>query len=349
MNVRVAIIGCGSIAETRHAPEYAANTQSQLVAFCDPHLERAEKLAGRFGGKAYADYRDVLRMSDLAAVSVCTSNKTHASISIEALQAGKHVLCEKPMATNLDDAQMMIDVAREAGKVLMIGHNQRLAVGHIKAKAILRSGELGKILSFKTCFGHAGPEMWSADKGSHTWFFKKDTAAFGVMGDLGMHKADLIRWLIDDEIDELSALFSTRDKKNEHNEPIDVEDNAFCILKSRSGIVGNLIASWTYYGPEDNSTVIYCEKGILKIYCHPGYQVQVEMKDCGVTCYRTGEIQTNGHQTESGVIKAFVQSLVTGIKPELSGEEGFEALSIVTAAQESHDKQAFVKVRHVLE
>jgi predicted dehydrogenase len=250
------------------------------------------------------------------------------------------------MATNLEDARAMIDTAREFNRFLMIGHNQRLVEGHIRAKEIISSGELGRVLSFKTCFGHGGPEMWSVDKGKHTWFFKKDTASLGVLGDLGIHKADLIRWLISDEIDELSAILATRDKRNDKNELIEVEDNAICILKSNSGIIGNLNSSWTYYGHEDNSTVIYCEKGFLKIYQNPDYELVVEKKNSNEIYYKTGKMQTNGNQTNSGVIDAFVQSLVTGIKPEISGEEGFEALSIVIACLESNEKKSFVKVKH---
>lgn len=346
MKLKVGLIGCGSITEFRHAPEYKANENVEIAAFCDPQPERAEKLASRFGGKVFSDYRDVLNISDLDAVSVCTSNNTHASITIEALKSGKHVLCEKPMATNLEDARAMVETARQFNKSLMIGHNQRLMEGHMKAKEILESGELGRILSFKTCFGHAGPEMWSADKGKHTWFFKKDAASFGVLGDLGIHKADLIRWLIDDEIDELSAILSTRDKRNNLDEFIEIEDNVVCILKSRSGIIGNLSSSWTYYSQEDNSTIIYCEKGIMRIFCNPDCQVIVEKKNGNEIHYKTGKIQTNDNQTKSGVIDAFVQSILKGVKPDISGEEGFEALSIVMACIESNEKKTFVKVKH---
>lgn len=139
----------------------------------------------------------------------------------------------------------------------MVGHNQRFVDGHIKARQLLAGNELGRIISFKTSFGHGGPEFWSADKARHTWFFKKDAASIGAMGDLGIHKADLIRWLINDEIDELCAILSTRDKRDNTGELIEIEDNAICIMKSRSGIIGNMNASWTYYGAEDNSTVIY--------------------------------------------------------------------------------------------
>ena len=346
MKIKVGIIGCGAITEFRHAPEYRMNKNVEIIAFCDAQLKRAEKLANEYGGKVFSDYQDIFKMKDLDAVSVCTSNNSHANITIEALRAGKHVLCEKPMATSIEDARAMIENAEKYGKFLMIGHNQRLDQVHVKAKHILDSGELGRILSFKTCFGHAGPEMWSTDKGTHTWFFKKNSASVGALGDLGIHKADLIRFLISDEIDEVCAMTLTADKRDEHGEWIGVEDNAACILKSKKGIVGNLNASWTYYGEQDNSTILYCEKGMMRILEHPEYQIIIEKKDGERIYYKTGNSAIDRSQISSRIIDAFVQSIISGIKPEISGEVGLEALSIILACMESHERKAFVKVKH---
>lgn len=342
MKIKVGIIGCGAITEFRHAPEYNSNENAEIIAFCDPMPERAEKLTKQYGGKAYTDYRELLGIKDLQAVSVCTSNSTHASISIDALKAGKHVLCEKPMAVNLEEARKMIETAALANRFLMIGHNQRMEKANVVAKQILKSGEMGKLLTFKTSCGHGGPEMWSADKGKHTWFFKKNAASIGALGDLGVHKADLIRWLIEDDIDEICAVLSTIDKRNESNDPIEVEDNAICILKSRSGIVGNMNASWTYYnGDMDSSTILYCQNGIIKILSSPDYQVIIEKKNGEKVFYK---LENN---TNSGIIDAFVDSVSRGVKPEISGQEGYEALNIVLACQESFEKKAFIKVRHL--
>lgn len=217
----------------------------------------------------------------------------------------------------------------------MIGHNQRLAPAHIRAKEILDSGELGRILTFRTTFGHGGPEFWSQDKGRHTWFFNSDKAFIGAMGDLGVHKADLIRWLIGDEFVEVKAYVTTLDKTNEKDEPIEVDDNAVCLLKSKTGIYGTLTASWTYYGDEDNSTVLYCTNGIMKIYDNPEFPIEIIKKNREKVFYRTGRIQTNEDQTKSGVIDMFVDGINSGKEPEINGEEGLAALRIVLACLES--------------
>jgi UDP-N-acetylglucosamine 3-dehydrogenase len=286
----------------------------------------------------------MLSDDNIDAICVATSNDMHAQLSIQALKAGKHVLCEKPMATSVEEAKEMIATAKKCGKFLMIGHNQRLAPAHVRAKEILKSGEMGRILTFRTAFGHGGPEYWSADKGLHTWFFKKNDAFIGAMGDLGVHKADLIRWIIDDEIDEVKAYVSTVDKTNDKGELIEVDDNAVAILKSKTGITGTLTASWTYYGDEDNSTVLYCSNGVMRIYDNPDFPIVVTKKNREKVYYKIGKIQTNEDQSKSGIPDAFVKSIITGTPPEISGEEGLAALKIVLACKKSQEKNISVKV-----
>src|SRR5271157_4448006 len=147
MTIRVGIIGCGSIAEFRHAPEYAENPEAEIVAYYDPKTPRAEKLAGLYGGKVVKDYTAIIEDKTIDAISDCSTNEMHHLITTKALKSGKHVLCEKPIATTLEDAQEMLDAAQKSGKILMIGHNQRLAAAHQKAREILQSGELGRVIT----------------------------------------------------------------------------------------------------------------------------------------------------------------------------------------------------------
>src|SRR5579871_5746525 len=140
--IGVAVIGSGSIATYRHAPEYAASPDVELVAFVDRVPERAEKLAKKYDAKALSKWEDALELKGVDAVSVCVPNALHAPITIAALKAGKHTLCEKPMATSNKEAQEMIAAAQKAGKFLMIGHNQRLAPLHVKAKELLTAGAI---------------------------------------------------------------------------------------------------------------------------------------------------------------------------------------------------------------
>ncbi|MCI3920150.1 Gfo/Idh/MocA family oxidoreductase [Paenibacillus sp. TRM 82003] len=337
--IRVAVIGCGSISIHRHVPEYAARPDVELVAFVDPEAERAQALADRYGGKAYTDHGAMLAAEKPDAVSVCTPNALHAPISIDAAHAGAHVLCEKPMAISADEAERMIEAAKKNGVYLMIGHNQRFMPPHVKAKEILKAGKLGKVLTFRTSFGHPGPEGWSVE-GKGGWFFQKSKAFVGAMGDLGVHKADLIRWMLDDEVSEVGAFVNTL-----HKEETDVDDNATCLLRMRNGAIGTLVASWTYYRGEDNSTVLWCENGVMKIGTDPEDQVIVEYTDGSVEKHRVGGISTNEKQLSSGVIDAFVESIRTKTAPSVSGEEGARSLAVILAAMDSQANGTIVKVQ----
>ncbi|MWV42188.1 gfo/Idh/MocA family oxidoreductase [Paenibacillus sp. HJL G12] len=336
--IKIAVFGCGAIAQRRHIPEYAANEHVELVAFADPKLERAEQMAETYGGKAYASYEELLKHEEVDAVSVCTPNYLHAPMTIAAANAGKHVLVEKPMACTTEEGEQMIAAARKNGVYLMVGHNQRLMPPHVKAKEILDSGKLGKVLNFRTSFGHPGPEGWSVD-GAGSWFFRKEEAIMGAMGDLGVHKSDFIRYLLNDEVSEVAAFIGTL-----HKEGTKVDDNATCILRMKSGAIGTLVASWTQYRGGDNSTVLWCENGVMKIGTVDGDEVIVELTNGTVETYKVGAMATNEKQVPSGVIDAFVESLVTNTPPAISGEEGLSSLQVILAAFESEKTGQIVKL-----
>ncbi|WP_430495375.1 Gfo/Idh/MocA family protein [Rossellomorea marisflavi] len=337
--LKIGVIGCGSIAKHRHIPEYMANEQAEIVAVCDIVKDRAEEMADQIGAKAYTDYKELLKDESIEAVSVCTPNALHAPISIDALKAGKHVLCEKPMATSTEEAQAMIDAANQAGRKLMIGHNQRFVPSHQKAKELISKGEAGKIYSFRTAFGHGGPEGWSVD-GKDSWFFRKEEAFIGAMGDLGVHKTDLMRYILGEEFVEVGAFVETSSKEN-----ADVDDTAVCVLKTESGTIGTLAASWSYQ-KEDNSTVIYGEKAVLRLEEDPVNSLVVQYSTGEVVKYELGGIQTNddGGQSASGVIDRFVTSVVEDVPAAVPGEEAMKSLQVVLGALESSKTKQIIRL-----
>ncbi|MDQ0973682.1 UDP-N-acetylglucosamine 3-dehydrogenase [Neobacillus niacini] len=338
--LRVAVIGCGSIAQHRHLPEYKSNKNVEIVAVCDINEERALAVAEKYDVKAYTNYQELLSSGSVDAVSVCTPNYLHAPISIAALNAGLHVLCEKPMATSKQEAEEMIAAANESGKKLMIGHNQRFVPSHQKARKLIESGEIGKIYSFRTSFGHGGPEGWSVD-GKESWFFQKEKAFVGAMGDLGVHKTDLLRYVLGEEITEVGSFVETSAK-----DFADVDDNAVCVLKTESGIIGTLAASWAYVSKEDNSTIIYGEKAILRLEDDPINSLVVQYVNGEVVNYQLGKIQSNdeGGQNNSRVIEKFVESILHDQEPPVSGEEGKKSLEVILAALESNQTKQIVRV-----
>ena len=314
---RIGIIGCGKIAQVRHLPEYAANPDVQIAALTDPSID---------------------------AVSICSANNSHAEMTIAALKAGKHVLCEKPMATTLEDCEAMARTARQAGKLLMIDQNQRLAPAHQKAREWINAGKIGRPLTFRTRFAHGGPETWSIDAGPQNWFFDKKRAAMGAMADLGVHKTDLIQYLLNDTVEETTAKVMTLDKKDSNGNLIGVDDNAICIYKMKSGIIGTMTASWTYYGEEDNSTIIYGTEGMLKIYYDPKYCIELIRKDGGKVFYDIDQIQTNDNQTKSGIIDSFVESVENDTEPAVPGKSVLSAMKAIFGSLKSSELGRCVRV-----
>lgn len=340
--IKVGVIGCGSISRKRHLVEYANNKNVEIAAVCDIVESRAVEMAEKYGAKSFTQYEEVIQLAEIDVISVCLPNDLHAPVSIAALNAGKHVLCEKPMATSRKEAEEMIEAAKRNDKTLMIAHNQRFVASHQKAKQLIESGEIGKIYSFRTTFGHPGPERWSID-GRNSWFFDKEQAFIGALGDLGVHKSDLIRYLLGD-VAEVSAFVETSAK-----EDTDVDDNAVAVLKMESGVIGTLAASWSYVTGGDNSTVIYAENGVLRLEDDPEHSLIVQYKNGEVVKYQLDKIQTNeeGGQTNTHVIDHFIEAIINKKAPLITGDEGKKSLDVILAALESNETKKVVKVNKI--
>ena len=340
----IGIICCGKIAQVRHIPEYAEHKDAKLLGFYDINQQRAAGLAEQYGGTAYATVEALLANPEIQAVSICAANLAHAELTIAALNAGKHVLCEKPMAVTLAECEAMVEAAKKNNKFLMIGHNQRLAKAHSVARKLIVDGLIGDIVTFRTTFGHGGPETWSVDPGLNTWFFDKTRAAMGAMADLGIHKTDLIHFLTGQQVVRTTARVTTLDKKDATGNLISVDDNAVCIYELSGGAFGTMTASWTYYGAEDNSTVLYGTKGIMRIYDDPAISIKVILADGSKISYDVEAIQTNDNQTKSGVIDLWMDCLVNNKAPEISGESALAAMRAVFASIRSSETGMAVEI-----
>lgn len=346
--INIGIVGCGKITQLRHAPEYAENPDANIVAFYDALPERAAQMAKQYGGKACASVEELLQC-DVDAVSVCVANTAHAQVSIQALQAGKHVLCEKPMAVTAEECDAMNKAARNSGKYLMVAQNQRFAAAHAKARELVENGEIGRVICFETHFGHPGPEGWTGEKDS--WFFDKKIAAFGAMADLGVHKTDLLHYLLGEPITEVIADICTLDKTFPDGSPITVDDNAFCLYRTASGVSGTMHVSWTFYGEENNSTILYGTKGVIRCYNDSKYSLVVERKDGGKVFYQLDQLTSNrdqnsGGRTNTGVIDAFVHSIQTGTPPPITGEDAARVMKVILAAEQSAQSRQKVMINN---
>ncbi len=192
--MKIAIIGCGSIANNAHIPAYLANENVEIKYFCDIIKEKAEAAVEKYGcGTAVVDYHDFLNDPEIEAVSVCTPNKMHSTITIDFLKAGKHVLCEKPAARTLSEALEMQKAQHETGKVLNIGVVNRFNGGVNKVREIIQSGELGEVYHVYVSFrAHRSiPGLGGA-------FTDKSIAGGGVLIDWGVHYLDIVMYCMDD-------------------------------------------------------------------------------------------------------------------------------------------------------
>ena len=345
--LKIGVIGCGKITQVRHAPEYDENPNCELVAWYDAIPGRAEEMAKLYGGKVYDSVEELLK-ADVDAVSVCVANADHASVTIKALEAGCHVLCEKPMAVTLEECIAMAETSKRTGKRLMLGHNQRYAKSHVKAHEMVAAGELGKIVAFHTTFAHPGPEGWTGQ--ANSWFFDKNRAAFGAMADLGIHKTDLLHYLLGEQIVSVTAMMGAVDKKYPDGSPIAVDDNALCIYRTESGALGQMHVSWTNYGEEDNSTVLFGTKGKLRLYDDPEYSVIFEPRDGEAVKMVIDEMtsnkkQTTGGRTSTGVIDAFIDSILTGNPTVAEADEALKAMRVIFAADQSAREGRTVEVK----
>ena len=328
--IRVGIIGCGKIAQVRHLPEYAANPNAEIVAFYDKNMERAQEMAAQYGGKVYNSFYELVDDPNVDAVSICVENRSHAEITTYALYAGKHVLCEKPMAVTLAECESMVAAAERNGKHLMIGHNMRFDPVHRKAKQMLDSDIIGDVITFRTILGNSGPEGWSLEG---TWFFDKNKAAMGALSDMGIHKVDLLQYLTGQKVIETTAKVMTLNKHTATGAPITVDDNALCILRMSGGAVGTLAASWTVYGHECQSTCLYGTKGIMLIYNNnnPAAPIEVRNLDGTSTTYNIPP------ETNSGVIDEFVAALEQNREPEVSGREALSTMRAIFGSIKSSE------------
>lgn len=330
--IKVALIGCGTITQKRHLPEYRADPNVEIVAVCDANLTLAQEVAYHFQvPQYYQDYRVMLNECSVDALSVCTPNHSHAQITIDCLKRGKHVLCEKPMSTSYRDAEAMVEAAKQNQVFLMIGHNQRFVPAYKKAKELIQSKRLGEVHHFHLRFAHAGPEEWSVE-GKNSWFFDREQAFFGSMGDLGVHKIDLIRWLLEEEVTQIGCLSGVLAKKNTV-----LDDNAVFILKMAGGAIGTLGTSWTHKPWFSNELTVYCDKGTLRIDQELGSPGIVMHDENGVQeTFDVGwsNISAAG-QPYSGVIEHFIQGIRTGQGHEIDGDEALKTMRVLFAAHES--------------
>ncbi|HNE93260.1 MAG: Gfo/Idh/MocA family oxidoreductase [Chitinophagaceae bacterium] len=252
--INFAIVGCGRIAQ-RHA-EHISNL-GRLIAVCDIDKTKADTLANLYKAKVYYDINEMLKHErEVSVVAICTPNGLHAQHSINALKAGFHVLCEKPMAINVHDCGEMIKVAEQSNKRLFAIKQNRFNPPVEAVKKIIDEGRLGKIFSIQlSCFWNRNEDYYY-----NSW---KGTKAFdgGTLYTQFSHFIDLLYWMIGD-IKEVEAYMANY----KHNGIIEFEDTGVIIVKFINGALGTINYSVNSFEKNmEGSLTIFAEKGTVKI------------------------------------------------------------------------------------
>lgn len=249
--LKVGIIGCGGIANGKHMPSIKKVGMGKMVAFCDIIPERAEKAAKDYGigdAKVYTDYRELLEDNSIDVIHVLTPNKSHADITVAALEAGKHVMCEKPMAKTSEGAKKMLATAKKTGKILTIGYQGRYKAEAMYLNQVCRAGQLGEIYFAKA---HA-----IRRRAVPTWgvFLNEEEQGGGPLIDIGTHALDLTLWMMDNYTPKYvvgNTYHKLSKKENAANawgswdpKKFTVEDSAFGFITMENGATVILETSW---------------------------------------------------------------------------------------------------------
>ncbi|MBQ6262655.1 MAG: Gfo/Idh/MocA family oxidoreductase [Clostridia bacterium] len=352
--IRIGIVGCGFIANQKHLPSLRLLKNVSLVAFCDIIVERAEEARTKYGApgaNVYKDYKEMLDKEQLDVVHVCTPNRSHSFITVDALEAGCHVMCEKPMAINSAEAKKMIDAANRTGKTLSIGYQNRMRPEVQLLKQKVDEGVFGDIYYARAlAIRRRGVPNWGV-------FLNEYEQGGGPLIDIGTHSLDLTLWMMNNYKPAI-CLGSTFKKMNREEEmytngkwdvnAFTVEDSAFGLVKMENGATISVESSWAINRSE--SIEAYTEfsgtkagadmRGGVRIFGvrNGEWYVDVYPYDEYVAAMKTTLDHSDDPEEEIECVadaKQWIDALVTGKKPCVLPEQAYCVTRILEGIYES--------------
>jgi predicted dehydrogenase len=332
--VRVGVVGTGSIAEA-HVVGYRA-AGAEVVALCD--ISSATLAARQKEWEVpngFADYAEMLRNSDIDAVSICTPNSTHHPITIAAAKAGRHVLCEKPVSLDLAQADEMIAACEKAGVVLQVGHHMRSWTSAVRAKQMIDAGAIGGVTYVRLRQAHD----WGGATSVRGVFASRELSGGGTLLDNGCHLFDLARYLAGD-VANVFARMATR------KFAVEVEDTAVSSLGFVSGAIGQVEVAWTGTGWQEAFWVFGTE-GSLECDNRVGSNILTHrFRGSGGQTWETTDVaryELAGDLAHTQHVGNFLAAIAGG--PNVcTGIDGREAVRLVLASYESADSNALVTI-----
>ncbi len=355
--LQIGIIGCGGIANTKHLPSLKANAElCDIIGFCDIIEDRAINAAKEYGtGSAlvYTDYKELLANEAIDVVHVLTPNVSHCEIVVDAFAAGKHVMCEKPMASSTKDAKRMIDAWKSSGKKFTIGYQNRFRPEVQLLYKACKNNELGDI--------YYGEARAIRRRGVPTWgvFPNKALQGGGPLIDIGTHSLDMTLWMMDNykPVSVTGSVFyklGGLTQATEGNifgpwdpETYEVEDSAFGFIKMENGATISIQAAWAINMLESReaSTTLCGTKAGAEIHSglsHPKDELIINRGHNGMLTNETLNTMGNvayfgGNENEPGVVEAkqWLTAIIEDGEPLVKPEQAFVVTQILEAIYQS--------------
>lgn len=319
--VGVGVIGCGTWANLMHLPAFQQIDKARVVAVASRSGKHARETANKFGVPHwYTDYRKLLDNPQVQVVDILTPNYLHAEMSIAAAEAGKHIICIKPIALKLEEANRMIKMANKKGVLLMYAENIMFVPSLVKVKQIVDEGKIGKVFRVKAYEGIPQPHA--------SWFFDRTQMGGGCIIDMAVHSIAFCQWIAESKVERVYAEAGT------FLHSMESEDTAVLTIKFSNGVIGHTEDSWSLVGAMDSRFEVFGTEGRIMVdnlYNHPIRMVTREQKGWSFPLPQGGEI-LDGHLA---MLEYFVDCVVEGKKPCLTGENGRSILAVVKAAYKS--------------
>ena len=331
--LRIALVGVGAAAQVSHIPALRRIEDMELVALCDRDGEKAARVAQKFGvPRSHSRLDDLLGDDSIDAIDVCTPNFLHAPMASAALEAGKHVLCERPLARNADEARQMVKAARKAERTLMCSVQHRFRADAQLLRKFVEKGDLGEVF-----YAKAGWLRQRTEWDSEEWRRQKRESGGGVVLDLGFQMLDLSLWVLGGvKVDSVTASVH-RQKKGE------VEDSATAFLRMENGATLALELTWGLLMEKDFAYLNLFGSGGAALL-NP-FRVHKGMHGTLVNVTPTLDTQRNQYkQSVEAQIEHFAESLRKGQKPMGDAEEILPVMELMDAIYRSADQRKEVKL-----
>ncbi len=339
-DIKVAIVGTGGIAQ-QHGAALAANPHTRIVTAIDTDASRRDAYARRWGGVARETLTGCLRDLDIDAVYILTPPGFRRRYAEEALEAGKHVFCEKPLAVTLEDGEAIVAAAERAGVVAMTGFNQRYRVGYTRLHDIAASGALGRRLHF-WCHRYGMGAGGTGEIVDHNW--RTDPATLcGMTVESLSHDIDMMRWIMDDEVASVDGItFGTVAGIEGY------DNNAQVMMRLLSGASAMINASWSsrigfnsrgVLGEKGTAFVGGTDVGNNGIWCSRELHVKTDDDEYEQVTMLQDNLDVTSYQSETD---DFVNAVLTGAQPRVGIRDGYETLRVSHAILESSRTRSIV-------